>query len=110
MNPWYLLAPAFVCFVVGAFVSYSEKFKATNWFLPTYMVVGTLASLIWVYAVAKMNRQSVYLYSLVWDMVLMIAYYVIPMLFLVKMSEMKPGVLVGVGIMLTGLLVIKLSG
>ena len=108
MNPWLLLIPAFLLFCAGSWVSYSDKLRNSYWFLPIYLSTAVLCSFIWVYSARILpNKEKIYLYSISWDLLMITAYYLLPVIIL--SFEFKLWTWVGLGFILFGIFLIKVS-
>lgn len=109
MTPWYLLAPAFATFLVGSLMSYADGFRRGPWYMPSFIGLGVLSSALWVLASKRIDdRDRIYVYSLVWDLLMVSAYYVAPAL--VFRVELSRGVWGGVGLMVVGMILVKIYG
>lgn len=109
MTAWFLLAPVFLVFTLGAWASYSDKWRDSVWFFPTVAGTGFVCSVLWYLASRALAcKELIFTYSLVWDSLMMVAYYVLPLL--VMGVRPGPGVMLGGALIVSGMLVIKLGG
>lgn len=102
MSPWLLLLPAAVTFAIGAYATYWRPNAA--WFTGVYLATCVLSGVCWCRAVPLLDRQQVFVFSLCWDALMVIAFYVVPAALL---GGVRPGLLLGCGVVLLGFLLIK---
>ncbi len=109
MNPWLILIPAFVCFAIGAGISYTDSIRKSQWFIPAYFSVGFVGMVCWVWACRLIDdKQKLYLFSLAWDFLMVVCYYALPLL--IFEFKFNKGVIIGMLIMLVGLVIVKVYG
>jgi uncharacterized membrane protein len=103
---WWLLIPAFIAFIIGAYFSYNDEQRRSPWFYPVYLSVSVACSLIWIVSAKCLdNKRHILVYSVFWDSLLMVAYYLLPLLFFgVKVNT---GMLVGIALVLIGIMLVK---
>lgn len=99
---------ATVLFLLGSWASYNDKFRAGQWYSVSYISLGILSAMLWVWATGSKTKEQVFTYSLYWDSLMVACYYVAP-LFLMGLRP-TAGVLVGSLLILSGILVVKLGG
>lgn len=109
MTAWHLLVPVFLLCCVGSWLTYSPERRQTAWYPWVMVLLGALCS--WLFATGAKwlnDSQRVYVFSLAWDLLMVAAYYVLPLVVLgVKVS---PGVAAGAALVVAGLVVIKAWG
>lgn len=100
------LIPVFVVCAVGSWVTYCRREE--DW--APWLMAGLAATCgaMWVMAVRRLGQEQVFAFGLAYDAVVMAAYYLLPL----AMFGTKPttGLLVGAGLVVTGLVVVKISG
>lgn len=98
---------ASVFYLMGAYIAYDAAFKASAWFLPVGIIVGIISNLIWLYVTKiTVDNKELFIYGLVWDVMMMAAYIVIPVLLFNVRLDWKQTV--GTILVLTGLTLTKL--
>lgn len=101
----YLLVAFGIC-AVGSWISYSP-FRESHQAKWAMAALGAMIGWFWCIAIRHMpDRESVFVFSLYWDAVVMSAYYLLPLFFM----GVKPnaGVVVGASVVLLGLFIVKL--
>lgn len=104
---WSLFAAASLFYLFGAYIAYDVAIKASPWFLPIGIVVGIVSNLIWLY-VTKIttDNKDLFVYGLIWDVMMMAAYILVPLLlFHVKLDWKQT---VGTILVVLGLILTKL--
>ena len=67
---------------IGAFSTYSKELKASYWGLPVFLLVSNISSYLWYYAATKTKDSKEMMFvSLVWDVIMVILYYIFPMMY-----------------------------
>lgn len=108
MSPYYLLTVVFALCVIGAWMSYTE-FKHTNWYLPLIALLGAVCAVIFGWAARVLNNNSkLYVFSLTYDSVMLIAYYLLPLL--VFKTKLSTPTMIGAVLILVGFVTIKIFG
>lgn len=80
-NAW-ILFYIFLMFVVSAVFTYTKSLKDSWMFLVMMIVTSLMGSYMWVIASRRLNTISELVwFSLVWDLLMVAAYYIIPLLF-----------------------------
>ncbi len=103
---WLGLLLVGLVYTIGAYLSYGDEFRQKWWFIPVCTVLGTISGTMWFIMVKLIDdKQRIYVYSLMWDMVMMSIYYLFPLLFLgVKLDKWS---IFGLCLMICGLTIIK---
>lgn len=104
---WYTFIAASLFYLFGAYIAYDVAIKASPWFLPLGVVVGIVSNLIWLY-VTKIttDNKELFLYGLIWDVMMMAAYIIVPLLLFNVRLDWKQSlgtILVIIGLILTKL-------
>jgi hypothetical protein len=86
MNPWLLLIPGFAVFCLGSFYSYSRAMREHWSYLPVFVALMVIGGFIWVAASKKLGAgedhvKQIMLFSLAWDVIMIVAYYALPLIF-----------------------------
>jgi len=104
---WMLFSAASLFYLLGAYIAYDVAIKASPWFLPAGIAVGIVSNLIWLY-VTKIttDNKDLFLYGLVWDVMMMAAYIIVPMLLFDVRLDWKQTV--GTILVVLGLILTKL--
>lgn len=109
MNTWLVLIPYALLLALGSLFSYRQELKDSRWFLPVYVGASISCSLLWVWSVRTLGDVNrVYFLSLCIDLLMILAYYVLP-LALVEL-RFNRWTCLGVGMMVLGLAVVKIKG
>ena len=105
---WLSLLLVVGLYAITCCISYSEEFKQSNYYYPAGFAVGLLTTLIWFTAVRSITeKEKLYFYSLCWDFVMISVFYFFPILFLgIKVNKIG---LVGIGLMVVGLIIVKVK-
>lgn len=78
---WALLLPVFVCFGLGAFVSYNKTARDSDYYLPIMILCSLANACLWVIATRRLdNTDKIVLFSLLCDALMILAYYGGPVL------------------------------
>ena len=106
MTAWYLLIVLItVSFQVA--LSYSTDFKASSAFIPIGLVLALIVNYTWLYISRTVGDPSeLYKVGVVFDFIVASSWLLVPLLLGVKLSPIK---FVGVGLMLSGVLIINFS-
>lgn len=106
---WIILLPVCLLFVVGSVFSYRADLRASGWFLPVYLAVSVGCALCWVVAARSLNDgRSILFFSLVWDVLMVACYYLLPLaLFDFRFNRWAWA---GFALMLAGLVLVKVAG
>ena len=81
-NTWLLTIPVFIVFCVGAYCTYTKDIRESWIYFPAYIGLSFISSLIWVLAARRLDTtNSLLLFSLVWDVLMVLAYYAGPLIF-----------------------------
>ena len=82
-NNYFILFYVFLMFILSSVFTYNKVLKESSWFLVIMIGTSLLGSYMWVVASRRLNELSDQLwFSLVWDILMMVAYYLIPLFFL----------------------------
>lgn len=104
----------FVLFLVGLIYSFSAYITYTEsrdkwWAIPVGTLLGAIVAILW-FTMARYleDKHRIYVYSLFWDTTMWVVYYTIPLLFFgVKLDRW---LVVGLSLIITGMVVIKIRG
>lgn len=73
----------FLMFILSSVFTYTKSLKESVWFLIVMIATSLLGSYCWVVASRRLDTLADQLwYSIVWDILMMVAYYVLPLFFL----------------------------
>ncbi len=82
MNPWLLLIPAFLTFIIGSYTTYTKEIRDSSYYLLIFVSLSVVCGWLWVKASRKLdNTMGILIFSMVWDLLMAIAYYAIPVIF-----------------------------
>lgn len=97
----------FMLYVLMACCSYNETIKSSQWFFPLGIACAVFSNYLWLsIAKADPNSSSLMIKGLIWDVMLMLVYLIIPLLFFnAKFTTIQA---VGVGLTLIGLVLTKI--
>lgn len=105
---WLLLMLVMILQAVGAYMSYTKNYRDWTLYMPYMFAVSITSSLIWCISTRLLNNtQKILYYSLVWDTALFLCYYAIPLT--LYRQELSWKSVVGAVLVLTGLVIVKLS-
>ena len=109
MTAWHLLFPVFLLCCAGSWLTYSDSRRQASWYPWVMVLLGAGCAYLFSLGAQWLDdKVRVYVFSLVYDCLMVAAYYVLPLVVLgVKVS---PGVAVGAGLVVAGLVVIKAWG
>ncbi len=104
MNPYLLLVPVFVMCLAGSAWTYSDE--RGRGFVVGMAALGAMCAACFAVGVAMLDvKPKVYVFSLTYDVLMLLAYYAVPLLVLgVRVS---PGVVVGMLFVVAGLVIVK---
>jgi len=97
-----------VCiYFCSSYISYSDAWRKSGWFIPVGVVIGLIASTCWFILVKYVNNnQRIYVYSLFWDAIICWSFYVVPLIFFnIKIDRWG---FLGLAMMVAGLTIIKI--
>jgi hypothetical protein len=81
MNTWFLLIPIFVVLSAGSFCTYCKTVRDSWMYLPAFIIISLLTGWLWVTASRRLDSTSnILLFSLLWDILMVTAYYAGPLL------------------------------
>jgi drug/metabolite transporter (DMT)-like permease len=79
---WLLTIPAFIVFCAGAYCTYTKGIRESWVYLPAYIGLSLISSFIWVVVARRLDTtNNLLLFSLVWDVLMVLAYYAGPLIF-----------------------------
>ena len=87
MNPvWLLMIPAFAFFCAGAYCSYTKTVRDSWMYLPSFVILTMLCGWLWVVGSRHLGKdgdatKEIMFFSLVWDVLMIAAYYALPLIF-----------------------------
>lgn len=103
------LIPAFVAFLVGSVFSYSDSLRNSRAYMPVFVTAILATGFCWVAATRMADdKNKIYVFSLAWDFVMIVAYYFIPLI--VFEFKFNLGVIAGMLLMLVGMVLVKVYG
>lgn len=106
MSAWYILPLAFLVFLAGSVMSFSDSFRRSAWFIPGFTTANLAIGFLWVWAARLLDdKAKIYVYSLYWDSLMVLCYYLLPLL--VMGIKLNTQTLCGIFLTVTGLVVIK---
>ena len=82
MNIWLITIPAFCVFCIGSYCTYTKEVRDSWMYIPIF--VGLSLTTGWLWAVSSRRLEttnSILLLSLVWDVLMVMAYYAGPLIF-----------------------------
>jgi hypothetical protein len=80
--PWLILTSAFAVFCVCSYCTYEKSIRDSSWYLPIFVAGSLIGGYLWVSASRRLDStNSILLLSLVWDFLMVIAYYAAPLAF-----------------------------
>lgn len=81
MNTWLLSIPAFIVFCLGAYCTYTKEIREAWYFVPLVISLSIISAWIWATVARRLDTtNNLLLFSLVWDMLMVVAYYAGPLL------------------------------
>jgi hypothetical protein len=76
---WLFLIPAFA---VGSLFTYNKALRESPYYFPAFFACGMVVSGVWVLASRRFQSdEKIMFFSLVWDVLMLLCYYVAPLLF-----------------------------
>lgn len=108
MNAYMLLLPVFLLCLAGAGLSYTDSLRQSRWYIPWMVFLGAACAGLFAWAAVILDSsEKIYTFSLLYDSVMALCYYLIPLAILGV--SVPPTVLVGATFVVLGLLVVKLG-
>jgi hypothetical protein len=109
MNPYWLLVPVSAMCVFGAWATYTKWAKDSYWYTPSMIALSALCGLCFAVAVKRFGDAAakVYVFSLSYDTVMMVAYYLLPLV--AFGTRVTAGVMLGAAMVAAGLLIVHAS-
>ena len=95
---------AWILYGSYCYAQYSDKIKASPWFLVIALVYSLTANLLWVYLSKNMDQKNTLNYALLWDGGVHIVAFSIPIL--VFGDKIKTHTAIGMSLIFSGLMVI----
>ena len=106
MGPYYTLIPCFVFFCIGSYMAYTPAVRNGQAYVWTMGMLGCITGFLFAYASKLLNDNSkIYVYSLVYDSMMVAAYYLLPIL--AFGTKINTGVMVGAAMIVVGFSVVK---
>lgn len=108
MMQWILLFVAMIFYIISCYLSYQEWFRQSVHYYWVSLLLGMVISLIWYGMVRHLNdKDAIYLYAIVWDISLVMVYFILPLLlFDIKLTRFG---LTGVGLIFLGMILLKVK-
>lgn len=104
-NNW-ILAYAFVLFTLGSICTYTKSIKESWVFYAVMMCSAISLSYLWVVASRRLDKVADQLwYSIIWDVLMVTAYYLIPLAFYEHKMNWQSWA--AIGMIVTGILWFK---
>jgi hypothetical protein len=113
MNPiWFLMLPAFAVFCAGAYCSYTKAIRDHWVYLPAFVILTMLCGWLWVVASRNLGKdgdavKEIMFFSLVWDVLMIVAYYALPLL--IKGESFNWQAYVAAGLAMIGIVWFKVA-
>lgn len=108
MNPWLLLFPAFLVFCGGSYCTYTKAVRDSPYYLPVFVFLALASGLLWVYASRQLDDTfKILLFSLIWDGLMVLAYYAGPLI--VKGGNLSWQAWVAAGVTIVGIFWFKMA-
>lgn len=105
---WVLLSLVAFLQLIGAHFTYLKSSRDSWYFVPFMIIVSLCSSLAWCLSARILDKTSnIMFYSLVWDTVLFISYYAVPLI--LHRNEFNGYTVIGSILVISGLLVCKLA-
>jgi hypothetical protein len=106
MTAYHLIPAAFLLMCVSAAMSYSERCKAAGWFVWASVGLGVCNCLLWATAARwTADRRELYSVSVAWDVAVIVAYSVLPLVALGV--QLSPVAWAGFGMVCVGAILVK---
>lgn len=81
MNIYYYFI-IFAILSTGSYFSYTKELRDSSYYYPTLVIMTMVSSFVWVRATRKLdNNNAIIYFSLCWDILTVLAYYVGPLIF-----------------------------
>lgn len=108
MSPFLFLLPVFAMCLAGSWMSYTDWARRAWWYGPGLVVLGALCTACFAAGARCLdNRTRIFVFSLGYDVLMALAYYVVPVLaFGLKLPS---GVAAGAALILAGLILVHAS-
>ena len=108
LNLWPILVCTFFAFCMGAAATYTKSFRDSQFYLPVFAILSLWGSYLWVTASRKLdNTIDILMLSMVWDLLMIMAYYAGPIL--LKCENLNWQAYVSVVLILIGIVWFKLA-
>jgi hypothetical protein len=79
---WLFLAPTFLVFCIASFCTYTKSLRDSSWYFPITAACSLVCAWLWVQCSRKLDdTNSIIMMSLIWDVLMVVAYYIGPMVF-----------------------------
>lgn len=102
---WLLLIPIALVLCLGSWLSYAHK--TAGWYVPVFVAIQVALGLLWCWASRTLDARTLYSFGLVWDVLTVAAYSVLPLVLCgVRLS---PVAWCGFGLVLIGAVVCKFT-
>lgn len=81
MNPWLFTIPAFIIFCLGSYCTYTREVRESSYFIPLVISLSLVSSWIWAVVARNLSTTNhILFFSLIWDILMVLAYYAGPIL------------------------------
>lgn len=77
---WLSLIPVAIACLIGAALSYAPEAKKATWYVPAFAILGAATASIYALAIQGADTKTSFRYCVAYDMTVLVAYYVFPML------------------------------
>lgn len=103
-----LLTVVLVLCLIGSWASFNDGFRQSPNFIPLMVTISAVSGAVFAFGCQYLDSKArIFLFSLGCDVIMVFAYYVIPVVFFGV--TLKPSVMMGSLLVLAGLLVIQLG-
>jgi hypothetical protein len=98
----------FLTFAAGSYTTYSKTFRDSSYYLPSFVALSLVSGWLWVVASRRLDSTSnILMFSMVWDLMMVIAYYAGPLVF--KGESFNWQAYAAAGVMATGMVWFKVA-
>ena len=107
---WIGLLLVAILLIISCVLGYSDAFRGSQFYYPICFTIGTVLNAVWYWVVQYIgsDKHRLYVYSVIWDAVIVAVFYLIP-LFFCDVHLSKWGIL-GLALIIGGLALIKFGG
>lgn len=104
---WIIITVTAVLYAMGCWLTYADGARNYWWYVPLGVLIGAVVNLFWFLAVKWLDdKQRIFVFNLIWDSVLLLIYYILPLILFGVSIDKK--MVLAMTLIISGMVVLKL--